>query len=863
MLSAKMDLFMDGRAKVSSYRALIETLLETGLPSLTHREAWQRQEAEDKYLCVRHDVDHNLETALFMARIEHELGVRSTYFLLPPGDYDCAENYYGSIIGQCIVQNPHLLDAAQEIYRMGHEIGLHNDFLQLSRKLERNVSDLIAEQLAFFRGAQIEITGSASHGSRFARANKFANYEIFTECFRRNSQKRKVIFDDGGEFEMFSISMKDLGLDYEAYSLKRNIYISDIGSRMIVHGQHFDKISPTMVGDLVGSAKKVVMLTHPEWWKVLDSANPPAFLSAPETTVSVPAASTTSNSVSKPVQPPDSPMFKRPDGKPFRIAVRGDCCSRRAIVMNKQIFPHGVDLIINEKCPNACFVDTLRGIASSRQRGEELSDVGAMPATLKHYYLAQFNRSLLDAENLDLLLIDTYSDMKFELWRHRVEGWPLWIHQKYLHRPEEFKSTFENVGYISLTEAVEAICRVIDHLRLKNPDLPVLILNQPIEYYPKLDKRRDFYQLGELVAKQLPGVYFAATLAKEQLEPVDVGSCGPGLTLHFSGATYMQMIQDAWQRGLGKHLQLPRGENMAAVRIATVMSDPPGTTRVVVTPAAAANKDETTLEQDFSETPRVYLSYRQGSAECAPSCTQVVDAAFKSFAQYFSHPDLDTNATDPRFTPMLIPIDQVLDYEKWEAHIKTFSDGERLRLKRKAISLGYYVKAFAWRMFIPDIHAINHSKSVRSGGAMRGTYLRTIEEMGGAPDKLYDVRMPNCPHHWGMTFGAFLREQGHVQGKLCVDERLLAYISLKRIGDLAIYSQILAHGEHLNKGVLVLLHHEVVRWISKHRNDFTNELRFIMYGGAQNGGEGLFQFKRRSGFIAHRVSAFRAAVSAS
>ena len=547
------DLYLDGRAKVSSYRAMLESLLETGLPAKTHREAWTSQSAADRYLCVRHDVDHDLEKALHMARVEHSLGVRASYYLLPPGDYGKSENYYGKIVGHRIVQNSRLREVAQEIAGLGHEIGLHNDFLQLSQLLGRSLPDLVSEQLAYFRGAGIEVSGSASHGSRFARAHEFVNYEVFAECVRARSLRRSIALGDGAHFDLFSVAMKDLGLAYEAYSLKRNVYISDTGSRMFIGNAHHDSIQPTMFADLVGGAAKVVALFHPEWWTVGGVAVAPRATPATAARVVIAAAAASEARPSRPSVGGAEirPVFARPDGRPFRIAVRGDCCSRRAVVMNKSLFPNGVELIINEKCPNSCFVDTFRGRGATLAQGEALCDVGSMPATLKHYFIGQFERQVLQADDLDLLLIDSYSDMNFELWRHRAEGWSLWVHLKYLRQPDVLRKDFEKVGHASLDEAVQAICTVIDHVRLKNPGLPVLVLHQPFEFYPKLEKRSDFHRLGERVAAQRPGVVYAAALAREELTPADVGSCGPGLTLHFDAATYLRMIVDVGVGGSG------------------------------------------------------------------------------------------------------------------------------------------------------------------------------------------------------------------------------------------------------------------------------------------------------------------------
>jgi hypothetical protein len=100
-------------------------------------------------------------------------------------------------------------------------------------------------------------------------------------------------------------------------------------------------------------------------------------------------------------------------------------------------------------------------------------------------------------------------------------------------------------------------------------------------------------------------------------------------------------------------------------------------------------------------------------------------------------------------------------------------------------------------------------------------------------------------------------EPGYKQGSIEVNERLLAYISLRRCGDVALYSQIMGHGDYLNQGVLVLLHHEVIRWISENTHGLASGLRYVMYGGQQNGGGSLLQFKRQAGFTPHHVFAYR------
>jgi hypothetical protein len=69
------------------------------------------------YLVLRHDIDVSLEPALKMAEIEHEMGVKSTYFVWLSGEgYNLLEGR-----NVCIMK---------KICTLGHEIGLHYDTYQ-------------------------------------------------------------------------------------------------------------------------------------------------------------------------------------------------------------------------------------------------------------------------------------------------------------------------------------------------------------------------------------------------------------------------------------------------------------------------------------------------------------------------------------------------------------------------------------------------------------------------------------------------------------------------------------------------------------------------------------------------------------
>ena len=262
-----LDYKLDGKSKVSSYRALLGALLNCGFAALTHLDGSRQAAGAAKNLYVRHDVDHDLETALGMAHIENQMGIRSTYYLLPPGDYNKNQNYYGSIIDGHIIQSARLEKVALEIQALGHEIGLHNDFVQLSAKTGRTVSDLIAGEIEYFGALGIAVRGSASHGSAFVRGHKFANYEIFKDCWKKSSVARNVALSASREFELYSIDMQDLSLDYEAYHIRRDGYISDTASRFSFDNTNCEAVDLDVLAAAVAERQRVVLLIHPEWWK--------------------------------------------------------------------------------------------------------------------------------------------------------------------------------------------------------------------------------------------------------------------------------------------------------------------------------------------------------------------------------------------------------------------------------------------------------------------------------------------------------------------------------------------------------------------------------------------------------------------
>jgi hypothetical protein len=274
-----VDAQLVGQSKIRSYRELIETALGENLtPRLFHQYHHDNKDAH--VVLIRHDVDHSLDNAMIVAEIEYNMGIKSTYFMLHPGDYNTAENYYGSVQGNRIVHAPGFFDRCRELQAMGHEIGLHTDFAQLSFLTGRGVRDLLVEEIAAFADAGITIRGSASHGSEFARQQGMTNYEIFAECVSGSQAKGRAVSRDGWQIALHSIPLAEVGLEYEAYFVPRNMDFSDTGSQLGLYSQK-ERVSPANVqsDDDVQHIRRMirdqpdprlVILAHPCWWTKCD-----------------------------------------------------------------------------------------------------------------------------------------------------------------------------------------------------------------------------------------------------------------------------------------------------------------------------------------------------------------------------------------------------------------------------------------------------------------------------------------------------------------------------------------------------------------------------------------------------------------
>ena len=506
--------------------ARLQTLLERADEVVRVAEAFARRDDwPERFATVRHDVDHDLENAVKFAEWEAERGIRATYYVLH-GDW-----YWGG--PEASEPSAMTLKALDRIASLGHEIGLHNNAITLALKTGRDPFEILDRDLTALRRHGFTVTGSVAHGDRLCHQVGYINNEIFSECIRPATHQPDRILvapppdGTGRPLQLAQRPMADFGLDYEANFIGHTRYLSDTGGRW---SRPFREID----GAFEAEGGFLQLLVHPVWW---------AF--SGETVTPRPAV--------VPAAAPGAAMIGDPTAPPFDIVVRGDCCSRRAIDMNRDLFGGNPRMVRDEKARTDFFLDHLSVGSPTRDDVRRLLDVDRMSNSLRHYALGQVDRTTLEADRARLLVFDNYSDMNFAAWQHRDAGWKLWVHQGYLKDREAFEREFVDVRKLTFEESLADQVRLIEEYRKRYGDVPVLYLHQPVAYYRRLEARLEFRRMGQELERALPGVY-AGDVHDSELEPDDMGSCGPGQTLHFTGPTYRKMIQVAMEKGLAEWL---------------------------------------------------------------------------------------------------------------------------------------------------------------------------------------------------------------------------------------------------------------------------------------------------------------------
>lgn len=151
------------------------------------------------------------------------------------------------------------------------------------------------------------------------------------------------------------------------------------------------------------------------------------------------------------------------------------------------------------------------------------------------------------------------------------------------------------------------------------------------------------------------------------------------------------------------------------------------------------------------------------------------------------------------------------------------------RKTRKALKAGYTFRKIAPLDHLDAILRINRSSMVRQGGEMPADYVNR-DEVLAEMDRNGD---------WFGVFGA--------------DDRLEAYAYVPIFGEAFVFWKILGNADLLEQGIVYLLVDGTMRAMTARRRETGGPL-WGMYDMYIGGGDGLREFKRRTGFEPYRVT---------
>lgn len=216
----------------------------------------------EPHVALRHDVDWSIENALAMASIEHQMGIRSSYYLLHPDGLVTRGNYFGRVADGRLEIDPRVFDWAARLVDLGHEVGLHNDLITLALATRRQPGEFLEQIVEAFARRGMLLAGSVAHGSPECRKLGYMNYQIFADLEHApvavDYRDTPELFDsfaqnqarlDGHAVDKFRLRMADYGLRYEANFVAREIYLADSSARWTLwdgmeHPTRFEKHAP-------------------------------------------------------------------------------------------------------------------------------------------------------------------------------------------------------------------------------------------------------------------------------------------------------------------------------------------------------------------------------------------------------------------------------------------------------------------------------------------------------------------------------------------------------------------------------------------------------------------------------------------
>lgn len=181
---------------IEKYRELCQALRDADY-ALVNVYQYLTNHSDRKVAVIRHDVDRKPENARAVARLEHSLGICSTYYFRYPATF--------------------VPEIIKEICDLGHEVGYHYEALAKTKGDYEKAIALFTRELAEFREIY-DVRTICMHGSPLSRYDNrdlwksydLREFELVGEAYLSMYDKGLVYFTDTGRSWGGKHSIRDM-----------------------------------------------------------------------------------------------------------------------------------------------------------------------------------------------------------------------------------------------------------------------------------------------------------------------------------------------------------------------------------------------------------------------------------------------------------------------------------------------------------------------------------------------------------------------------------------------------------------------------------------------------------------------------
>ena len=226
---------------LEKYTELLEELQKADYQFITFGDYCNKREGV-RFVILRHDVDLKAENSLVTARIEHQLGIKASYYFR-------------------MVEQSNKPEIIREIVALGHEIGYHYEDMTICQGDVEKAIAHFKEHLAYFR-QYYPVKTICMHGaprSKFDGRDLWMHYDyhnfgiIGEPYFDVDFSKVFYLTDTGRSWDGFNVSLRDkIPIHQDEWIIRGLVYHSTDDIIKALHDGSFPK--------------QLMLTTHPQRW---------------------------------------------------------------------------------------------------------------------------------------------------------------------------------------------------------------------------------------------------------------------------------------------------------------------------------------------------------------------------------------------------------------------------------------------------------------------------------------------------------------------------------------------------------------------------------------------------------------------